>query len=220
MQRVSSGIFEHVIIIENDADCFAIAEATHGPGRGFDNVFAIILGTGVGGAQIYQQNLIRGFGGSSGEWGHGPFVQNQDGRLPDFIPQIACTCGQMGCINTVGGARGLEAIHTASGNQQLDSRQIIEGWSAADAGCSQSVARYISIVGDALALTVNITGAQIVPVGGGLSNALQLLSALNNDVQSKILLPRPDPLIVKGTFGKNGGLWGINAQLLGQASPK
>ncbi len=217
LRQENSGLVANPIIIENDADCFAIAEATHGAGRGFDNVFAIILGTGVGGAQIYQQNLIRGFGGSSGEWGHGPFVQNQDGTLPDFIPQIACTCGQKGCVNTIGGARGLEAIHRTSGKQKLNSQQIIDGWAAADADCSRTVARYVSIVGNALALTLNITGAQIVPAGGGLSNAPALLEALNHDVQGKILQPRPDPLIVKGTFGKNGGLWGINALLLNQA---
>lgn len=203
------------IAMENDADCFALAEAHFGAGRGADNVFAIILGTGVGGAQVYRGMLLRGFGGTAGEWGHGPFVQKQDMSVPGAVPQFACACGQIGCINSVGGARGMEALHAANGHAFLNSRSIVEGWSAGDPACSRTIASYVSIVSDALALTVNITGAEIVPVGGGLSNAKALLEALQSEVQRKILLPRPEPFIVKGETGHNGGLLGIHAHMLG-----
>ncbi|WP_419907642.1 ROK family protein [Hoeflea sp.] len=206
------------IRVENDADCFALAEATFGAGRSYENVFAIILGTGVGGAQVYRGDLVRGFGGSAGEWGHGPFIQKQDPSAPGFVPQFACACGQKGCINTVGGARGLEAMHAASGNPLSESKTIIDGWAGGDAACTATVSSYVSLLSDALAITLNITGAQIVPVGGGLSNALILLSAIDSEVQRKVLLPRPTPLVVKGQTGHNGGLWGIYAQLMKEMS--
>ena len=211
------GPMGQAIRVENDADCFAMAEATFGAGRAFDNVFAIILGTGVGGAQVYRGALLRGFGGTAGEWGHGPFIQKQDPSLAGFVPQFACACGQKGCINTIGGARGLEAMHAAAGNPMRDSKGIIDGWADGDTGCSETVASYVSLLSDALALTLNITGARIVPVGGGLSNAPALLSVINGEVQRKILQPRPEPLVVKGQTGQNGGLWGIYAQLLKEA---
>ena len=202
------------IVIENDADCFAMAEAHFGAGRNAENVFAIILGTGVGGAQVYRGGLVRGFGGTAGEWGHGPFIQKHDLSLPGAVPQFACACGQKGCINTIGGARGLEALHVAAGNGFADSKAIVEGWSAGDAACRATMVSYVSLLSDALALTLNITGARIVPVGGGLSNAQPLLQAIEAEVQRKVLLPRPEPFIVRGETGHNGGLWGIHAQLL------
>ena len=202
------------IRVENDADCFALAEATFGAGRGFENVFAAILGTGVGGAQVYRGELIRGFSGSAGEWGHGPFIQKQEPGIPGFVPQFACACGQKGCINTIGGARGLEAMHAAAGHPLCDSKAIIDGWTAGDTACTATVASYVSLLSDALALTLNITGAQIVPVGGGLSNAPALLSAIDGEVRHKVLRPRPEPVVIKGQTGRNGGLWGIYALLL------
>ena len=206
------------ILVENDADCFAMAEAHFGIGRGFDNVFAVILGTGVGGAQVYQGRLLRGFGGTAGEWGHGPFVQKQDPAASDFIPQFACACGQKGCINTIGGARGLEALHAATGNSLADSRQIVDGWAVGDPACSATVAAYVGVLSDALALTLNITGAQIVPIGGGLSSAAELLSAIDAEVRRKTLVARSQPVVIKGETGQNGGLWGIHAQLLAGAA--
>ncbi len=208
----------HSIIIQNDADCFAQAEARFGAGKDRDNVFAIIIGTGIGGAQVYRNRLIRGFGGAAGEWGHGPFVQKQDPSLQGHLPQIACSCGQTGCINTVGGARGLEAIHLFHNHQTLDSRQIVDGWISGDKACRRSISSYISIVSDALAVALNITGAEIVPVGGGMSSAGKLLEALNGAVQQKVLLPRPDPLLVRGKLGEDGGLWGIYARMLAESS--
>lgn len=207
---------QHDIVIQNDADCFALSEARFGAGKNKDNVFAIIIGTGIGGAQVYRGQLIAGFNGAAGEWGHGPFVQRQDPSLPGYVPQLACTCGQSGCINTVGGARGLEAIHVSREQRMLDSRQIVEGWKSGDTSCGRSISTYLSIVSDALSIAINITGAEIVPVGGGMSGAGALLDALNSAVQKKVLLRRPDPLLVKGNLGENGGLWGIHARLMAE----
>ncbi|MEM6461527.1 MAG: ROK family protein [Pseudomonadota bacterium] len=213
LATATGGPLRKSILVENDADCFAIAEAHLGAGRGFDNVFAIILGTGVGGAQIYRGELIRGFGQAAGEWGHGPFVQDQDFSSSGYVPRFACACGQAGCIDTVGGARGLEALHAAARNPSADSHQIVSGWRDGDPACSGTVETYVSIVSDALALTVNITGAEIVPVGGGLSNAKDLIDALDAAVRAKTLAARNAPLIVIGETGPSGGLLGIYTAL-------
>ncbi|MCY6383013.1 ROK family protein [Hoeflea prorocentri] len=204
----------HRVSVENDANCFALAEAHFGAGREFDNVFAIILGTGVGGGQVWRGDLVRGFGGAAGEWGHGPFVQKQDPLNEAYIPQFTCGCGLTGCIDTVGGARGMESIHAAAGNTLIDSKAIVAGWLDGDQSCNTTISSYVGVVSDALAVAANVTGAGIIPVGGGLSNAAELLTAIDREVQRKVLKPRPGRLVVKGQTGHNGGLWGIHAQLM------
>ena len=67
-------------LIANDADCFALAEATLGAGRGAEVVFGIILGTGVGGGLVVNGKIVRGAGGFAGEWGHGPVIPGMDRR--------------------------------------------------------------------------------------------------------------------------------------------
>lgn len=217
-KRIGAAL-QHRVSVENDANCFALAEAHFGAGRGFDNVFAIILGTGVGGGQVCRGDLVRGFGGTQGEWGHGPFVQKQDPLSDGYIPQFTCGCGLTGCIDTVGGARGMESIHAAAGNARIDSKAIVAGWLDGEKSRGATISSYVGVLSDALAIAANITGAEIIPVGGGLSNAEELLTAIDGEVQRKVLKQRPGRLVVKGQTGHNGGLWGMHARLMreGQA---
>jgi N-acetylglucosamine kinase len=91
------------VLIANDADCFAIAEAGLGAGRGHRIVFGAILGTGVGGGLVADGRLVNEAGGFAGEWGHGPIIASAAGNPPAAIPAYACGCGQKGCVDTVGG---------------------------------------------------------------------------------------------------------------------
>ena len=106
--------------IANDADCFALGEALHGAGRGRRIVFGIVLGSGVGGGLVIDGRLIVGEGGLTGEWGHGPVLPPQDG-IAGALPFL-CGCGQRGCLDPVGGARGLEWLHHHLHGVKLDSR--------------------------------------------------------------------------------------------------
>ena len=88
--------------IENDANCFALAEALRGAGKGKALVFGVILGTGCGGGIVYKGELIKGPQAIAGEWGH--MSINPDGPL--------CYCGQRGCVETYISGSGVEAQHT------------------------------------------------------------------------------------------------------------
>jgi len=192
------------VVVANDADCFALAEVGAGSGRGHRVVFAAILGTGVGGALVIGGRLVVGAGGLTGEWGHGPVVSS---------PRFPCGCGQVGCIDTVGGARGLERLHHHLHGQVLDSRRIVEAWEAGNPEAAQTIELHIDLVSSALALVVNVVGPSVVPVGGGLAQAHGLLVALDGAVRARILRKTSGPLVVPATCPGEPGL--VGAGILG-----
>ncbi|ALK97315.1 N-acetylglucosamine kinase [Massilia sp. WF1] len=189
--------------IVNDADSFALAEAQAGAGRGHANVFGLILGTGVGGGLVLGGRLIGGPGGFAGEWGHGPAAAPLAG-----VPRFACGCGQTGCLDTVGGARGLERLHFALHRQSLDSRAIVDAWQAGDADAGRTIACWTELLAGPLAMLVNTVGASILPVGGGLANSAPLIARLDLAVRAGILRKTDAPIVVPGRSGAEPGLIG------------
>lgn len=211
--------FGRRVFAANDADCLALAEAGEGAGAGNRIVFCAVLGTGVGGGLVVEGRLVRGAGGISGEWGHGPILNTQvelEGEGSVFIPRFACGCGQRGCVDTVGGARGIELVHSFLNREEKDSRSILQAWQGGDSAARRTLAAYLQLVADPLAAVVNITGASIVPVGGGLATAEPLIMALDKSVRQRILRRVDTPLIVSGRFSSEGGL--IGAAILGRQS--
>jgi N-acetylglucosamine kinase len=206
--------------IANDADCFALAEAQAGAGRGHANVFGLILGTGVGGGLVIDGRLIGGPGGFAGEWGHGPVAPHFAGTPPQAIPRFACGCGQTGCLDAIGGARGLERVHAAlhPGTSPLDSRQIIDAWQDGDANAARTIDCFVDILSGPLAMLINTIGASVLPVGGGLSNSAPLIAMLDQAVRARILRKTDAPIIVQGLSGAEPGL--IGAAWLGLAESK
>jgi N-acetylglucosamine kinase len=180
-------------LVLNDADAFALAEAGHGAGRGFSRVFAIILGSGVGGGIVLDGQVIAG----AGEWGHGPIVQN---------PAWPCGCGQTGCLDTVGSARGLERLGDGRATD------IVRDWE--QGGTVPAVQRWLDLVSGPLAMAINLLNADIVPVGGGLANAPRLIAALDHAVRDKILRQTGAPIVVCAQTSVGAGLLG--AAMAGQ----
>jgi len=202
--RAATGLPVSVL---NDADCFALAEAGRGAGRGHGTVFGVILGSGVGGGLVVGGRVINGAGGYAGEWGHGPVIRGE------FA--FPCGCGQVGCVDTVGGARGLERLHRARSGEGLGSEAIVAGWRAGDAAASATMALWRDLVAGPLAMAVNLVGADVVPVGGGLSLAPGLVGYLDQAVRAGILRKISGPLLVPAECGADAGLLG--AALAGQA---
>lgn len=201
------------VVIANDADCFALAEAGIGAGHGHRIVFGAILGTGVGGGLVVDGRLINADGGFAGEWGHGPVAAREAGNPPIAIPAFDCGCGQRGCVDTIGGARGLERLHAALYGDALASHEIIEAWERGNAEAARTVEVYVDLLSSPLALVINITGATIVPVGGGLSNSEALVAEIDRTVRQRVLRRFDRPLVVRGECRLEPGL--IGAALLG-----
>lgn len=188
------------VLVLNDADCFALAEMAAGAARGHRNVFALILGSGVGGGLVVEGRVVQGAGGFAGEWGHGPVIRD---------PVFDCGCGQRGCLDTVGSARGLERLHQHLTGEVIGSVEVIRRWRAGQA--SPAVALWLDLVSGPLAMVVNVVGASIVPVGGGLSNDRALIAALDRAVRARILRRVDQPLVVTAEAGPEPGLIGALA---------
>jgi len=201
------------VFVANDADCFALAEAIEGAGRGHRIVFGAILGTGVGGGIVIDGRIVSGAGGFAGEWGHGPVAATSAGNPPVAIPRFACGCGQAGCVDTVGAARGMERLHKHLHAIDLPSTAIVEAWRAGDSQAARTIEVQIDLLAGPLALVINVVGAGIVPVGGGLGKAPEFIALLDTAVRQRILRRLSAPLVVPSRLTLEPGL--VGAAILG-----
>jgi N-acetylglucosamine kinase len=201
------------VFVANDADCFALAEAIEGAGRGHRIVFGAILGTGVGGGIVIDGRIVNGAGGFAGEWGHGPVAATSAGDPPVAIPRFPCGCGQAGCVDTVGAARGMERLHKHLHGIELPSTAIVEAWRAGDAAAARTIEVQIDLLAGPLALVLNVVGAGIVPVGGGLGKVPEFVALLDRAVRQRILRRLSAPLVVPSRLTLEPGL--VGAAILG-----
>lgn len=196
------------VIVANDADCFALAEAMAGAGRGQRVVFGAILGTGVGGGLVVDGKIHTGAGGFAGEWGHGPVAATSAGDPPVAVPWLRCGCGQLGCVDTIGGARGLERLHRHLHGIELDSTAIVASWLGGDVAAARTIEVQVDLLAGPLALVVNVVGPHVVPVGGGLGRVPEFVAALDTAVRRRILRRTDRPLLVPGQVAGEPGLVG------------
>jgi N-acetylglucosamine kinase len=201
------------VVVGNDADLFALAEAGAGAGQGHAIVFGVILGTGVGGGLVIDGRVVTGPGGYAGEWGHAPVAATRVLDPPVELPRFACGCGQAGCVDTLGGARGLERLHKHFTGQARDSVEIVAAWEVGEPAASRTVNAFMEIVAPPLALVVNVVGAGIVPVGGGLAQSRALIERLDREVRARILRKTTAPLVVPAALEVEPGL--VGAAILG-----
>lgn len=156
--------------LANDANCLAISEATDGAGQGAETVFAVVLGTGVGGGIVVRGQLLTGVNAIAGEWGHNPLP------LPDAddLPLHHCYCGRRGCIETYLSGPGLAHEHARRHGGTLDAAAIAAGALAGDPACDDSLARYERRLARALAGVINLLDPAVIVLGGGLSRIERL----------------------------------------------
>lgn len=197
-------------IVVNDADAFVLAEIKAGAAVGHRNVFGVILGTGVGGGLVVEGRLVTGPGGYAGEWGHAPVVDRS------LAPHFPCGCGQSGCLDTVGGARGIERLHRHLQGTEATSEAVVQGWLSGDAAAGQTIDLWAGLLAPPLAMILNTVGASIVPVGGGLSSVPELVARMDHEVRKSLLRQGDGPLIVPARSGVEPGL--IGAAAAGEAA--
>ena len=204
------------VILGNDADCFALAEVAGGAARGHRVVFGIILGTGVGGGLVIDGRLINAEGGFAGEWGHGPVAARLAGAPALEIPRWPCGCGQAGCLDVTISARGMERLHRLSCGREATSLDIIAAWEAGEGEAARTVALWLEIAAAPLAMLVNTTAADILPVGGGLGNSARLVGALDEATRALTMRRFGRPLVVPALCRVEPGL--VGAAWLGFAA--
>jgi fructokinase len=166
LQRDLEALLGRPLRLANDANCLALSEATDGAAAGAEVVFAVILGTGVGGGLVVRGRLHAGANGLAGEWGHNPLPWPD---ADEAANAAACYCGQRGCIETWLSGPGLARDHARRSGVAITALQIAQRAAAGDAACAASLARYEDRLARGLASVINLVDPDVVVLGGGLS---------------------------------------------------
>ncbi len=189
--------------IQNDANCFAMAEALYGAGKENDLVFGIIMGTGCGGGIVHKGQVIVGRQAIAGEWGHTSMV-------PDGP---ACYCGQRGCVETFISGGGAEARYAGRFGVQKPFREIEKDFYAKEPKAVEFMQTFFAHFGRALANVIDIMDPDIVVIGGGVSNFDALYTEGVAQVAKFIFSDSLETPIVKHKLGDSAGV--IGAALIG-----
>ena len=187
------------IAIDNDANCFAMAEALLGSGKNYDIVFGVIMGTGVGGGLVLNRKIHHGRLFIAGEWGHQVLYPN--GR--------DCYCNKKGCVETYLSGPSLEKEWEKNSNEFLPLKKIIELYdNRPNDNYTKWKNEFLSNFGIALSNVINIIDPDVVVLGGGLSNINFLYSEGILSVQKNIFSNKTDTPIVSNKLGDSAGVFG------------
>jgi fructokinase len=204
IKRDLETILGRAVHLTNDANCFALSEASDGAGEGAAVVFGGILGTGVGGGIVVGGHVLDGPNAIAGEWGHNPLPWPRD----DERPGPACFCGRRGCIETFLSGPGLERDHLHAAGEMLTSREIVARAGNGDPVCAATLVRYEERLARALAHVVNIVDPDVIVLGGGLSNIDQLYASVPALWGPWVFSDRVDTRLVKHLHGDSSGVRG------------
>ncbi len=172
--RDIAAVLGRPVRIQNDANCLAVSEATDGAGAGKRTVFAVILGTGVGGGIAIDGRPLAGLNAIAGEWGHNPLP------WPRFeeLPGPDCYCGKRGCVETWLSGPGLAADHLRATGRTLDGNAFAAAARQGDMEAAATLDRHRNRLARALAVVINIVDPEIVVIGGGVSQLAGLCDPL------------------------------------------
>jgi fructokinase len=186
------------VAMENDANCFTLAECVNGAGRGRRMVVGVIMGTGCGGGICIDGRIHSGRHGIAGEWGH--FAVDPDGA--------DCFCGNRGCVETLISGTGVERRHKRRCGQPLSMKAITRGFRKGDPECVETFTRFLDDFGRCLGGVVSFLDPDAVVLGGGLSNIDELYSLGRERMQAYAFHPRATTPVLKHQLGDSAGVYG------------
>lgn len=187
------------IAIANDANCFALAEASFGAAQGARAVFGVIMGTGVGGGVVVNGKVLNGAQGIAGEWGHN--ILEPGGT--------ECYCGKRGCVETVLSGPALERFYRGFSGVGRKLPEIISlARQGHDKAASATLERLTDYFGRALATVVNILDPDVIVLGGGVGNIDELYSDGAESLAKWVFNDQLVTRVVRPTLGDSAGVFG------------
>lgn len=202
-QKDLEALMQMPVVMANDANCFALAEARMGAVPEADPkakvVFGVIMGTGAGGGVVVNGQIINGKQGIGGEWGHN-FLDASGGP---------CYCGKSGCVEKVIAGPSLERYYKEISGRSKRLKEIIPlARSGEDENAVKTLDRLIHFFGLGLSVVVNILDPDVIVLGGGVGNIEELYTRGVAEVEKYIFNPRMDTKIIRPKLGDSAGVFG------------
>ena len=192
------------VLLENDANCFALSEAVDGSAASGRVVFGVILGTGVGGGIVVNRQILAGRNKIAGEWGHNPLPWPRN----DELPGVPCYCGKSGCIETFLSGSGISRDYRERTGRTLTAQEIARAADSGDIDAHECLVLFQDRLARSLAFVINILDPDVIVLGGGLSNLAKLYAALPNLVQAHTFSDAVNTPIVRARHGDSSGVRG------------
>jgi predicted NBD/HSP70 family sugar kinase len=189
--------------LANDANCFALAESRYGSAHRLNPnaevIFGVIMGTGVGGGLVVNNNLVYGKQGIAGEWGHN-FLDESGGK---------CYCGRTGCVETVISGPALEKFYYQLSGTKKDLKEINEiHEEGKDENATTTINRLCHFFGKGIAQVINIVDPEIIILGGGVGNIESLYTKGTEEVKKHIFNHKLETKFIKPELGDSAGVIG------------
>lgn len=198
-------IIKQPIRLANDADCFALSEASDGAGKDSDSVFGVIIGTGCGSGIVINKTLIEGANRIAGEWGHNPLPWPKASELPG----TECYCGQRGCIETFLSGTGFSRGYAEAGGDAITAREIMQRVEQGEKLANNLFERYLDRMARSLATIINVLDPETIVLGGGMSKISMLYDRVPQLWDQYIFSPEPATTQLKPpVHGDSGGVRG------------
>ena len=197
-------LLQRPIRMANDANCFALSEATDGAAQGAAVVFGVIVGTGTGAGVVVNRRVLTGPNAIAGEWGHNPLPWPQDNERPG--PD--CYCGKHGCIETFLAGPSFERDYAQATGNKVGAHEIVMLAEKSDTKAEQILLRYENRMARSLAHIINVLDPDVIVLGGGMSNVQRLYKNVpaiwGQYVFSDVVLTR----LVAPKYGDSSGVRG------------
>ncbi len=203
-QKDLSAHLNRDVKITNDANCLAVSEATDGAGRGYDLVFAGILGTGCGAGVAFKGQPIVGPNGVAGEWGHNSLPWTREAELEER----PCYCGKSGCQETFLSGTGLCKSYELDSGLKLQGHEIVERAAKGEIRARQVLDAYFDQLARGLAAVINIMDPDIIVLGGGASNIAEIYTVVPELLSKYVFGFECDTPVVQAVHGDSSGVRG------------
>ncbi len=196
------------VAVANDANCFALCEATDGAGEGAAVVFGAILGSGVGGGIVVHGRLIEGMNAIAGEWGHVPLPTPRDDERPGPV----CSCGIPGHVESWLSGRSLAADYARRIGQDPaeapPAPEVIARAASGEVAAEETLRRFEDRLGRALAVVVNLLDPDVIVLGGGMSNVARLYETVPPRIATHVFGGRCRTRLARNRHGDSSGVRG------------
>jgi predicted NBD/HSP70 family sugar kinase len=188
-------------VMANDANCFALAEATRGSAKGYETVFGVIMGTGVGGGLVVHGHVLNGCHGIAGEWGQ---------LILDANSELYSTYGTRGTAEAILSGPGLEKFYQLRSGRKLPLQEIVQlARTGRDANAELTLQHLVRYFSQGISVLINTIDPQAIVLGGGVGNIDELYAKSTlQEVARHVFNPRLNTKFLKPTLGDSAGVFG------------